>query len=41
MRYHSGKVYRYLNVPEKVYKEMRSRRLKEFGLTVTSREISF
>ena len=23
IRYHSGKVYHYLNVPEKVYKEMR------------------
>ena len=28
VRYHSGKVYHYLNVPEKVYKEMRSTMVK-------------
>lgn len=28
IRYHSGKVYRYLNVPEKFYKEMRSTMVK-------------
>lgn len=28
IRYHSGKVYHYLNVPEKVYKEMRSTMVK-------------
>ena len=28
IRYHSGKVYHYLNVPDKVYKEMRSTMVK-------------
>lgn len=28
IRYHSGKVYHYLNVPEKVFKEMRSTMVK-------------
>jgi len=28
VRYHSGKVYHYLNVPEKVFKEMRSTMVK-------------
>jgi len=28
VRYHSGKVYHYLNVPEKVFKEMRGTMVK-------------
>lgn len=28
VRYHSGKVYNYLGVPEKVYKEMRATMVK-------------
>jgi hypothetical protein len=28
VRYHSGKVYNYLHVPEKVFKEMRSTMVK-------------
>jgi hypothetical protein len=28
IRYHSGKVYNYLNVPEKVFREMRSTMVK-------------
>lgn len=28
IRYHSGKVYNYLNVPKKVFKEMRSTMVK-------------
>ena len=28
IRYHSGKVYHYLNVPEKIFKEMRSTMVK-------------
>ncbi|RYZ44541.1 MAG: KTSC domain-containing protein [Sphingobacteriales bacterium] len=28
VRYHSGKVYQYLNVPEKVFREMRSTMVK-------------
>lgn len=28
IRYHSGKVYHYLDVPEKVFKEMRSTMVK-------------
>jgi hypothetical protein len=28
IRYHSGKVYNYLHVPEKVFKEMRSTMVK-------------
>lgn len=28
IRYHSGRIYHYLNVPEKVFKEMRSTMVK-------------
>jgi hypothetical protein len=28
VRYHSGKVYNYLNVPEKIFKEMRATMVK-------------
>lgn len=28
IEYHSGKIYHYLNVPEKVYREMRSTMVK-------------
>lgn len=31
IHYHSGKVYNYLSVPEKVFKEMRSTMVKGIG----------
>jgi len=35
IRYHSGKVYQYLNVPEKVFKESARRWSRAYGSTGT------